>query len=66
MPRKNGNELANHVRNSHRADIPLVAITAFPEEAQVELFDYKLPKPFKLKDLSRIIQAIESRHGQGW
>ena len=55
MPKMDGNEVARQVRNSVRANTPLVAITGFPEEAQAELFDCALVKPFKLEDLRNIV-----------
>ena len=55
MPKMDGNEVARQVRNSVRANTPLVAITGFPEEPQAELFDCTLVKPFKLEDLRNIV-----------
>ncbi len=37
MPNKDGNEVARHIRSSHRSTIPVIAITGFPEEAEIEL-----------------------------
>ncbi len=58
MPKMDGNEVARHIRASHRASTPLVAITGFPEEAQVNLFDYRLVKPFKLETLRGIVARM--------
>ena len=60
MPKMDGNEVARHIRNSHRANTPLVAITGFPEEVQVELFDYTLVKPFKLEALRGIVAQFKA------
>jgi CheY-like chemotaxis protein len=51
MPNRNGNEVAKHIRASHRSSIPVIAITAFPEEAEIELFDYMIEKPFMLENM---------------
>jgi CheY-like chemotaxis protein len=55
MPNKNGNEVARYIRKSHISRIPVVAITAFPEEADLELFDFKITKPFMLKELREAV-----------
>jgi hypothetical protein len=33
----------------------VVAITAFPEEADLELFDFKITKPFMLEELREAV-----------
>jgi CheY-like chemotaxis protein len=55
MPNKDGNEVARHIRGSTRASIPVVAITGFPEEADKELFDSTIIKPFKLEKLRETV-----------
>ena len=60
MPRMDGNEVARCVRNSDRANTPLVAITGFPEEAQMDLFDCTLVKPFKLEALRNIVTRFKT------
>jgi two-component system chemotaxis response regulator CheY len=55
MPNKDGNEVAKHIRKSHRPGIPVVAITAFPEEADIKLFDYTITKPFMLEKLRETV-----------
>jgi CheY-like chemotaxis protein len=55
MPNEDGNEVARHIRRSNRSSIPVVAITAFPEEAEIALFDYTLIKPFKLEKLRETV-----------
>lgn len=60
MPKMDGNEVARHIRASYRANTPLVAITGFPDEAQVNLFDYRLVKPFKLETLCGIVARLEA------
>jgi CheY-like chemotaxis protein len=61
IPRMDGNEVAAYIRNLGRPDTPLVAITGFPEEVQNNIFDFSLTKPFKLKDLNRIVRSFESK-----
>ena len=60
MPKMDGNEVGNYIRNSDKSDTPLVAITGFPEEVQKNIFDFSLTKPFKLKDLNSIVRSLES------
>ncbi len=55
MPNKDGNEVARYIRSSHRSTIPVIAITGFPEEAEIELFDYSIIKPFKLENLREAV-----------
>jgi two-component system aerobic respiration control sensor histidine kinase ArcB len=55
MPNKNGNEVARYIRKSHISSTPVVAITAFPEEADLELFDFKITKPFMLEELREAV-----------
>ena len=61
MPNKDGNEVARYIRTSHRSSIPVVAITAFPEEAEIELFDYTITKPFKLEKLRGTVARFTHR-----
>lgn len=55
MPNKDGNEVARHIRKSDKASVPVVAITAFPDEAEMELFDYTITKPFMLENLRDVV-----------
>jgi CheY-like chemotaxis protein len=59
MPNIDGNELGKYIRDSEQPSIPLVAITGYPEEVQKNLFDFSLEKPFKLKDLIRVVTSLE-------
>lgn len=54
-PNKDGNEVARYVRKSHGSSIPVVAITAYPEDAEIELFDCMITKPFMLEKLRETI-----------
>jgi CheY-like chemotaxis protein len=60
MPNIGGNEVGAYIRNSHKSHIPLIAITAYPEEVQENIFDFSLTKPFKMKDVSRIVRSFEN------
>jgi two-component system response regulator HydG len=62
MPNKDGNEVARHVRRSERSNIPVVAITGFPEEAETALFDYTITKPFMLEKLRETVAHLTSRN----
>ena len=60
MPNMDGNEVARHIRGSTRPKTPLVAVTAFPEEAQMKMFDFALIKPFKLEELRNIVRSLNA------
>ena len=62
MPNKDGNEVARYIRTSHRSSIPVIAVTAFPEEAQTKLFDYAITKPFMLKNLCETVARFTDRN----
>ena len=55
MPNKDGNEVASHIKKACCSTIPVVAITAFPQEADTELFDDMIIKPFKLEKLRETV-----------
>lgn len=62
MPKMNGNEVAERIRNSEKADIPLIAISGFGEEGiNKTLFNASLPKPFKLITLIGLIRSLVSK-----
>ena len=60
MPNEDGNEVAKYIRSSHRSTIPVIAITGFPEEADTELFDDMIIKPFKLEKLRETVARFTS------
>ncbi|MEJ2724386.1 MAG: response regulator [Deltaproteobacteria bacterium] len=60
MPNIGGNEVGAYIRNSHKPHTPLIAITAYPEEVQKNIFDFSLTKPFKMKEVSRIVRSLEN------
>lgn len=62
MPGKDGNDVAKYIRNSERREIPIVAITAYKDEVQTELFNFLLIKPFRNEDLIRVIRSFEHAH----
>lgn len=55
MPKMDGNEVARHIRNSDKSDTPLIAMTGFIEDLQLEVFDGFLSKPFNMRDLSHMV-----------
>jgi CheY-like chemotaxis protein len=59
MPRKDGNDVATHIRKSERAETPIVAITAYKDEVQTDLFNFVIMKPFRNEGLIRIIEYLE-------
>lgn len=63
MPKMNGNEVAERIRNSEKADIPLIAISGFAEEGiNKTLFNASLPKPFKLITLIGLIKSLVNKY----
>ena len=61
MPGMDGNEVAKHIRKSDKSDIPIVAITGSGDDANRELFNAVLEKPFKLETLIDIIKGFRRR-----
>jgi CheY-like chemotaxis protein len=62
MPKMNGNEVAERIRNSEKADIPLIAISGFGEDGiNKTLFNASLPKPFKLITLIGLIKSLVNK-----
>ena len=60
MPKKDGNEVAAYMRHSLKSKaIPVVAITGFIDDANRELFDCLLVKPFKMKALLKVIDSFQ-------
>jgi len=55
MPNKDGNEVARYIRSSHKSNITVIAITGFPEEAELKLFNSTIIKPFKLEILRETV-----------
>ena len=52
MPSINGNQVAKYIRGQDQwKDIPIVAITGFPEDVDSRLFNSILTKPFKIREL---------------
>jgi DNA-binding response OmpR family regulator len=56
MPKINGNQVADHIRNAGVSEVPLIAITGFDsEEINQKLFHASLTKPFKIRTLVELI-----------
>jgi len=64
MPRKDGNEVAKYIRSSARAETPIVAITAYKDEVQTDLFNFSIIKPFRNEELIRIIRFLEHAYSK--
>jgi CheY-like chemotaxis protein len=58
MPGLDGNGVVEHIRNSDRQSIPVVAISATPWLMENNHFDQVLPKPFPLQDLVEAIHDL--------
>lgn len=59
MPRKDGNDVAKYIRSSERTETPIVAITAYKDEVQTDLFNFAITKPFRNEELMEIIRSLE-------
>ncbi|NLO52017.1 MAG: response regulator [Bacteroidales bacterium] len=57
MPVMDGIELARAIRNSTKSNTPIIAMTAFPGNKDIEgdLFNRVIGKPFNLASLAKII-----------
>jgi CheY-like chemotaxis protein len=51
MPEMDGNQVADYIRHSPFADLPIIAVTGTIERVEKPLFDLVLKKPFELKTL---------------
>ena len=59
MPRMDGNAVARHIRNSDRPHMPIIAITAFSDKFESDLFDFFITKPFNIQTLADVIETIK-------
>ena len=59
MPRMDGNAVARHIRNSDRPDMPIIAISAFTDELESELFNSFIKKPFNIQTLADAIKTFK-------
>ena len=59
MPGTDGNGVAEHIRSSNRPETPIVGVSGFANEVDTKLFDFLLPKPFRIQTLADVIQTIE-------
>lgn len=58
MPETDGNAVAAYLRNSDKADTPIVGITGYADKVDKKLFDSILIKPFRVKDLITAIRSL--------
>jgi DNA-binding response OmpR family regulator len=57
MPGVDGNQVARYIREKmHKT--PVIAISACPPDADKELFDSILAKPFKIKELMQLVDSL--------
>jgi CheY-like chemotaxis protein len=59
MPKRDGNEVAKHIRNSDRSETPIAAITAYADEVQKDMFNFSLLKPFRNEELITVLRSLE-------
>ena len=63
MPGKNGNEVAYHIRNSDKQQIPILGISGTPQVKQFNIFDSTLQKPFRLTTLMNTVNSLFQAQG---
>jgi CheY-like chemotaxis protein len=59
MPAMSGNEVAKYIKNSDNPDVPIVAMTGYPDEVHKEYFHSSITKPFNVHDLLEKIRSLE-------
>ena len=59
MPWMDGNAVARHIRNSDRSDIPIIAISAFTDKFEDELFNSFIKKPFNIQTLADVLETLK-------
>ena len=59
MPGMDGNAVARHIRNSDRPHMPIIAITAFSDKFESDLFDFFITKPFDIQTLADAIETLK-------
>ena len=62
MPRMDGNAVARHIRNSDRPEMPIIAVTGFADEVEIEMFNFLITKPFGMKTLADVIEKCKLNH----
>ena len=56
MPIMDGNEVARYIKRTFNGNRPqLIAITGCTEDAERDLFDFLLEKPFKMEALQEVV-----------
>jgi CheY-like chemotaxis protein len=58
MPRMNGNAVAEYIKSLDEPNTPVVAISGYSEEADWDLFDFVLMKPFNLQTLEEVVESF--------
>ena len=59
MPGATGNQVAKYIKDKKETSkLPIIAITAYPYDAEKGLFNSVLTKPFSLKDLIHLIESL--------
>ena len=59
LPGMDGNEVARSIRSSDKADVPIIAMSGYDDEADNELFTFSLEKPFHVQAFKDVIKSIE-------
>jgi CheY-like chemotaxis protein len=59
MPGIDGNAVAKSIRLAQRSKVPIVGMSGYNDQADGELFDFMLAKPFNLKDLTTVVNTIK-------
>ena len=59
MPRMDGNQVAECIRGSGKADIPIVAISGYSKEIDESLFDFLLWKHFGIETIVNLFEELK-------
>jgi CheY-like chemotaxis protein len=62
MPGIDGNAVAKSIRVSQRPKAPIVGMSGYNDNADGELFDFMLAKPFNLNELMGLVKTIEGEN----
>ena len=59
MPGADGNQVAKYLKGTEEIkNTPIIAISAYPDDAERDLFDSVLEKPFSIHDLSALVDSF--------
>ena len=58
MPGADGNQVAKYLKGTEEMkNTPIIAISAYPDDAERDLFDSIVEKPFSIRELSALVDS---------